>query len=216
MKKEKSGKLFEAANELMQGAAKIGMKVDENKLTTIIETHAAAAAVDGMHCKISFLTANMDAFSAMDIGNPQIVAMYVHIGKYLRIEIEEHLWTVMVATVVNRLDLRLLGHVAECQLPGRGAVTCGLMNYEKAYTAGVICLKALTGIFHEGEELEKMTKKQMKEQFKDVVKSVNIKEVFSEAKSIFKQMKEDGSLDEQAKGVDISEDAIQDDDASEE
>lgn len=203
---KEGAKLSEAANELVQAAAKGGKKVDGNKLETIIMTHAAAAAVEGMHCKIRVLYANSDAFMAMHIGRPQVVAMHVQIGKYLGIEmLHEYLWDDIVNKAVNGLERklagRLLGHMFKMETSGQAAVASGQVNYELAYTAGVIWLKVLTGIYQEGRDPGKVSQKQMDTRFKDTVKSVNIKEIVLEAKSDFKQMNKDGSLNELAKKV---------------
>lgn len=199
---KKGGKLSKAANELAQGAAKEGKQIDEGKLETIIKAHAAAAAVAAMGAGV---LPGVGSLISTAISGAAVVSMYVRIGKYLQISIKKDLWKAIVTAIVTDLGASLVGSFILGFVPGLSVFTCGLMNYGIVYIAGIIYLTALTTIFHLGADPEKMTEEQLKEQFSSAAKSMNTKDLFSEAKSSFKQMKEDGSLEEQAKEADISE-----------
>lgn len=88
-------------------------------------------------------------------------------------------------------------------IPGASIIAAGVVNFGVIYVAGLIFLKALTEIFKAGINPEQMTGEQMKKQFSDAAKAVNVKSAFSEAKSAFNEMKKEGSLNEKGKNIDI-------------
>lgn len=209
--------LFNVAFLLVEGISKGNEALDSKDIVKIVITHSAAAAVAGMGAGV---LPGAGVIVATGIATGAVWAMYVRIAKYLRLKIDKHVWKVIVSAVLSNL-VKSLGAVAGTMLvaglaPGVSIVTSGILNFALTYVAGLIFLKALTGIFHAGGNPEKMTKEQMKAHFEKTAKSVDVKAAFTEAKSAFKQMKKDGSLNEQAKEADISEEAILTEDTSEE
>ena len=75
-------------------------------------------------------------------------------------------------------------------------MAAGAVNFGITYVAGIIYLKALTGIFAAGKDPKKMNMDDMSRYFSTAAENVNAKSVFKESKSVFKEMQKDGSLKE--------------------
>lgn len=177
---------------------------DSKELADIVVGHSAAAGVSAMAAGV---LPGVGSIIASGIAVGAIWTMYVRIGMYLHLTISKDLWKAIASAVVANIVTQLAGvlvlELAVGFIPGAGIIAAGVVNFGITYVAGLIFLKALTEIFRAGGSPDKMTSEQMKEQFSNAAKSVNVKSAFSEAKGAFNQMKKDGSLKEKGKDIDI-------------
>lgn len=177
---------------------------DSKELADIVIVHAAAAGISAM---AAGALPGVGSIIASGLAVGAIWTMYAHIGKYLHLKISKDLWKAIASAVLANVVTQLAGVLALEMvvgfIPGAGIIAAGAVNFGVTYVAGLIFLKALTEIFKAGKNPEQMTGEQMKKQFSDAAKTVNVRSAFSEAKSAFNEMKKDGSLNEKGKKVDI-------------
>lgn len=177
---------------------------DSKELADIVVGHSAAAGVAAMAAGV---LPGVGSIIASGIAVGAIWTMYVRIGMYLELTISKDLWKAIASAVVANIVTQLAGvlvlELAVGFIPGASIIAAGVVNFGITYVAGLIFLKALTEIFRAGKSPDEMTSEQMKAQFSNAAKSVNVKSAFSEAKSAFNKMKKDGSLNEKGKDIDI-------------
>ena len=177
---------------------------DSRELADIVVGHAAAAGVSAM---AAGALPGVGSIIASGLAVGAIWTMYVRIGKCLNLKISKDLWKAIASAVLANIVTQLAGVLAlelvVGFIPGASIIAAGVVNFGVTYVAGLIFLKALTEIFKAGINPEQMTSEQMKRQFSDAAKTVNVKSAFSEAKSAFNEMKKDGSLNEKGKNIDI-------------
>lgn len=179
---------------------------DSKELADIVVGHSAAAGVAAMAAGV---LPGVGSIIASGIAVGAIWTMYVRIGMYLELTISKDLWKAIASAVAANIVTQLAGvlvlELAVGFIPGASIIAAGVVNFGITYVAGLIFLKALTEIFRAGKSPDEMTSEQMKAQFSNAAKSVNVKSAFSEAKSAFNKMKKDGSLNEKGKDIDIEQ-----------
>ncbi len=177
---------------------------DSKELADIVVNHAAAAGVSAMAAGVF---PGVGALLASGIAVGAIWSMYVKIANYLNLKLGKDVLKAIASAVLTNVVTQLAGllvfELAVGFIPGASIIAAGVVNFGITYVAGLIYLKALTGIFSVGGNPDMMTDSQIKEQFNSASKSVDAKAVFGEAKKAFNQMKKDGSLNEKGNQTDI-------------
>ena len=184
------------------------------ELANCVINHAAAVAVSGMAAGVLPLAGSV---AAMGICVAATWRMYIKICEIIKVPFGANkLKAIASAGITNILAnfATTIGlQIASSVIPGTGIVTEGILSFFIMYFAGIIFLNLLTNLFSEKRndiDIENMTDEELKKYVKqEVLKaSKNKKGIFKEVKSIFKQMREDGSLDRAGKEVDISDEEI--------
>ncbi len=167
------------------------------ELADLVVTHAAAAGVAAMAAGI---LPGAGTLVATGIAVGAIWTMYYRIARYLELNLAKEAWKAIASAVLSNIITQLAGvlvlEIAIGFVPGASIVAAGAVNFGITYVAGIIYLKALTGIFAAGKDPKKMNMDDMSRYFSTAAENVNAKSVFKESKSVFKEMQKDGSLKE--------------------
>lgn len=82
----------------------------------------------------------------------------------------------------------------------------GLIFFSVTYFSGLTFLLRLAYIFKVGGDPTKISADEIAQTAKEATEGVDFKKEYKQAKEGFKKMREEGNLEEQAKGVDIESD----------
>ena len=192
--------------DLVKGWTK---NLESEELACIVVNHACAAAATGM------ATGVLPGVAAIIAGGISIGAiwhMYYAIGKYLNlsfnIDILKAVGSAILSNIVNQLWGVLAVEFAATFIPIVAIPATGLIFFVVTYLSGLTFLMLLAYIFQAGGNPAEMTADEMKEKAKKVGREIDFKSEFKNAKEGFNRMREDGSLDKQAEGVDIENNNI--------
>ena len=179
---------------------------NSKEVADMVTAHAAAAGVAAMGAGI---VPGVGTIAAMGISVGAIWTMYYRIARYLGLSLAKEGWKAIASAVLSNIVTQLAGvlalEVAVGFVPGAGIIAAGIVNFGVTYAAGIVYLKALTGIFAAGKDPKKMTADDLGNYFSDAAKNVDAKSAFKESKSVFNEMKRDGSLKKKGKDTTITE-----------
>ena len=185
------------------------MEDGSKELAAIIMKHAAASAVAGM---LGGVIPGVAALIAVLTSGAAVWVMYFRIGLYLHlgfnIDILKAIVTAVVVNIVTQLGGVIVAELVMSFIPGLSILVTGICIFGVTCIAGLMFVKALIHIFGAGKDPTKMSSDELKEAIKDAGRDMNMGDIFSDAESVFKKMHKDGTLNEQAKGVDISGDNL--------
>ena len=158
--------------------------------------HAAASAASAIAA--GFLP-GAGALVAFGISVGAIWAMYIKICSLCGISFKKDLLKALASAVLSNIVTQLAGiivlDVVVSIIPGAASVVGAFMNFLVVYAAGIVFINLLTGFFKaKGSNIENMSEADLKEAAKKAADDLNMKKVKDEAKSVFDQMKKDGSL----------------------
>lgn len=177
---------------------------ESKEVADIVVNHSAAAGISAMAAGV---LPGVGAILATGVAVGAIWTMYFRIAKYLNLHMGKGTWKAIASAVLTNIVTQLAGilalELAVGFIPGASILAAGVVNFGVTYAAGVIFLKALTGIFADGKDPRKMGDEEMNSYFSNAAGNVNAKDVFKEAKGVFKEMKKDGSLKEKGEHTNI-------------
>lgn len=182
--------------------------LNSQEIADIIVKHASAAAVAGM---LAGVLPGLAALIASGISIGAIWRMYYCIGKYLHIGFSFDLLKAAASAILSNVVHQLWGvlaiEFALTFIPFLAIPATGLIFFAVTYFSGLTFLQLLVRIFRAGGDPANMTAEEIKQKTKEILEDdeINIQEEFKNVKEGFKKMREDGTLDEKGKGVDISE-----------
>ena len=170
--------------------------------------HAAACGVAAMVAAAPSVM-GLGFLLASGIAAGAIWAMYIKICKLIGATFSKNKLKAISSAVLTNLVTQLAGvfaiNFASTLVPGAGVVVCGVGHFAICYFAGLIFLNVLTRLFKvRRQDAENMSAEEWKAYIKDAFASIDKKAVIKEAKNLFTDMRNDGTLDDMGKGVDIN------------
>ncbi|MBR0256200.1 MAG: hypothetical protein IJQ58_00550 [Synergistaceae bacterium] len=185
----------------------VDMEDGSKRISEIIMRHAAAAGVAAM---ASGVLPGIGALISSVIGIGAIWHMYYAIGQYLHLEFSKDILKAIASAIIVNIVTQLAGvitmEILASFVPGLAIITNGICLFGVTYIAGLLFLKALVHIFKAGGDPSKMTAQEIESRIKEAAREANLRDEFRNAKSTFKQMRKEGTLNEQSRGVDINSD----------
>lgn len=167
--------------------------------------HAAAGGVAAMAA--GAIPAAGTAIS-LAIAMGAVWGMYIRICKMIHVELRKEMLKVLASAAISNIAINL-GSVIAAELaisliPGAGIVGAGIIAFAIVYIGGILFLQILTGLFKANfSDWNDLSEEELKEAAQSAAENTNVKAIFSEAKSLFKDMRKNGSLDKTAEGTDI-------------
>ena len=176
---------------------------DENlpkELAEIVKFHAKGATISSLSSAIPGVGAALSGLASAGF----IWTMYTRINKLLGLKLADNiLKTVASGVVINLAGYAVVSFAAGTVLsfiPGLGTIATialvGAAVYAVTMVSGVVYLKILTNVFNAGKDPATLSAEHLKELASDVISSMNIKELLKEAKTEFKEKKENGEFDD--------------------
>ncbi len=167
--------------------------------------HSAACGVASMAAGV--LPAAGTAISVA-IATGAIWAMYIRISKMIEVELRKDMLKVLasaaISNIVFNLGAVIAGEIALSFIPGAGIICSGIISFAMVYIAGILFLRILTGLFKaKFSNWDNLSEEELKDAAQAAAKNTNMKEIFAEAKNIFKDMRKNNTLNTTAEGTDI-------------
>ena len=136
--------------------------------------------------------------------------MYYAVGKYLHLTFGKDILKAAAAAILSNIVHQLWGvlaiELAAACVPILSIPATGLIFFSVTYFSGLTFLLLLAYIFKAGGDPTKMSADEIAQTAKEATEGVDFKKEYKQAKEGFKKMREEGNLEEQAKGVDIESD----------
>lgn len=168
---------------------------DSKKIADIVIQHAVTAAVSGM---ASGVLPGVGGIIAGGIAVGAIWAMYVRLFVYLQMPMDRTILkgiaSAVLANIVAQLAVVLAAELALSFIPVAGIIAAGLVNFGIVYVAGIVFLNALAMMCESGVDPRNLSGDQLKDAFEKAADSVDVKDSFSEAKNVFKEMRKEGKI----------------------
>lgn len=167
--------------------------------------HAAAGGVAAMAA--GAIPAAGTAIS-LAIATGAVWGMYIRICKMIQVELRKDMLKFLASAAISNIAINLgsliAAELAFSLIPGAGIIGAGIISFAIVYIGGILFLKTLTGLFKaNATNWDDLSKEELKASIQAATESTNVKVVFKEAKSLFKDMRKNGSLDTTAEGTDI-------------
>ena len=174
------------------------------ELADCVVKHAAAGGVAAMGTN---LLPGIGGLISAGVACGAIWTMYIKICNIIKVPFAKNRLKSLASAVLTNVGTQLAGVFALSFIPGAGAVAAGVVNFTVTYFAGLIFLKMLTKIFktQRKDDLE-FDDAAWKDYFKSAIKELDKKAIIKEAKELFTNMKNDGTLDEFGRDVEIESD----------
>ena len=210
----KQGLLMAASDRLLEAAwqyfetGEYVKPFSSKEVADCVLHHSAACGVAAMAAGV---LPGAGGIVAVGIGAGAIWAMYIKICKIIGASFSKNKLKAISAAVLTNVVTQLAGvfaiNFASTLIPGAGIIVNGAGNFAICYFAGLIFLNALTALFKvQRQDAENMSVEEWKIYIKDAFASIDKKAVIREAKSLFTEMRNNGSLDEVGNSVDIDPD----------
>ena len=199
-------------NYFDEGEYVVPFKSEE--LANCVVSHSAAVAVSGMAAGVLPVAGSIASLGICVAANWR---MYIKICEIIKVPFGQTklkaIASAVISNILGNLALFIGVQMASSVILGVGIVTEGILCFFVTYFAGYVFLNLLTELFNERRKdinIDDMTEDEIKEYVKkEVLKASRDKKgIFKEVKNTFVQMREDGSLDEAGKNIDISDDEI--------
>lgn len=192
---------------VMELSRNLQENADSQEIADCVIGHAAAASVAAMAGGVFSGFASLIA-SGIAIG--AIWRMYIKLCQILNINLKKDILksvaSAVLSNIVTQIGGMILAEVLIGFIPGASVLVCGVVNFVVVYFAGLIFIKTLTSVFKAGNsDFENISADALKENAKAAANDINTKDIIKEAKSAFKDMKKDGSLNDAGESVDISQ-----------
>lgn len=184
------------------------------EIANCVTSHAAAVAVSGMAAGVLPVAGSIASLGICVAANWR---MYIKICDIIKVPFGETklkaIASAVISNILGNIALVMGLQVASSLIPGVGIVTEGVLSFFVVYFAGIVFLNLLTELFNEKRgdiDIDNMTDEEVKVLIRKEVSraSKNKNVILKEVKNLFKQMREDGSLDRAGKEVDISDEEI--------
>ena len=169
----------------------------DEKIEKMIIKHALAAAAAAV---ASGWIPGAGSTIATGIAIGFVWAMYYRLCSLLNIPISKNilktLASVVIAEVAAYVGVVLVASAAISFIPAVGNLSaswlCAIMNFGMVYAAGYIFILMISEVLKAKTDAGAMSEKEWEEKAKDVMKNINMKEVFKEAKKSYKSAKDSG------------------------
>ncbi|MBQ7653826.1 MAG: hypothetical protein IJS17_02005 [Clostridia bacterium] len=192
-----------------KGAESISYKVPDDLAEQINKNvigHAAAGAAAGV---ASGFLPGVGAVISTGVAIGAIWSMYIRIGNLCGIPFKKNLLksiaSAILANVITGIAGTLVFGVVSSFVPGLASAVEAIVNFVAIYAAGIIFIKMLTMLVEKnGANFDILSEEDLKKAAKEASDNTNITDISKEAKSVFKDMKKDGSLEEMGKSFDIN------------
>lgn len=185
----------------------IEKNANSKEIENCVIAHAAAAAVAAM---AGGIFSGFAALIASGIAVGAIWRMYIKLCQTLNIKLGKDILkavaSAVLSNIVTQIGGLILAEVLIGFIPGASILICGLVNFVVVYFAGVIFIKTLTSLFKAGNsDFENISADILKENMNAAANDIDAKDIIKEAKSTYKDMQKDGSLNDAGESVDISQ-----------
>ena len=212
-KKVAQGMLMIAAERLMKAAelyfesgedAKVFQSRD---LADCVRNHAAAAGVAAAAMGVVPVAGTVAALAVLVGANWR---MYIKICEIIGLKMGRDTLKAIASAVITNIAANIASvfafSVLTSVVPGVGAVATGVMQFCTLYFAGLMFLNILTRLFRvRRKDIEDMSNEEWIASIKKEIAGIDKKALIKEAKNVFMEMKSNGSMEQAAKTVDISD-----------
>lgn len=167
------------------------------------------AAAGGVASMAGGVLPGVGSAIAIAIATGAVWAMYIKLSKMIGITLKKEMLKIVASVAVSNIVINLggliMGGVAVSLIPGAGIVSGGIISFAMTYIAGILFLRVLTGLFKANySNWNDLSEEELKASVQSAAKYVDLRAVFMEAKSVFKEMRKDGTLNQAADGTDIN------------
>lgn len=191
-------KLLEAAMKYYESGEYV-KPFQSKDLADCVVQHAAAAGVAAMGTN---LLPGVGGLISGGVACGAVWTMYIKICKTIGVPFSKNKLKALSSALLTNLVTQLAGVFALSFIPGAGAVAAGVVNFSVTYFAGLTFLIMLTKLFKtERKDSLEFDNDAWKESFKSALKEVDKKAIIKEAKDLFMNMKNSGTLEEVGKDV---------------
>ena len=136
--------------------------------------------------------------------------MYYAVGQYLHLMFGMDMLKATAAAILSNIVHQRWGvlalELATTLIPGWSIIATGLIFFSVTYFSGLTFLFALVRIFKAGGDPTKMTADEMAQKAKEAAEEIDFSKEYEKSKEGFKKMREEGNLEENARGINIDND----------
>ena len=192
--------LLHAGHKLLEVMDKTADENLPEELANIVKFHAKGATISSLSGAIPAVGAALSGLATAGF----IWTMYTRINKLLGLKLADNVLKTVASGVVTNLAGYAVASFAVgtvlSLIPGIGTVATvaivGAAVYAVSMVSGVVYLKILTQVFGAGKDPSTLSASKLKDIASDVISSMDVKTMLSEAKEDFKSKKEAGEFDE--------------------
>ena len=166
-----------------------------SNLNSIIVQHSVTAAVAGM---AGGILPGIGGILGCITSGGAIWSMYYRICKELGIGIQQNILKALGSAVTSNIATQIGGVIildlALSFVPGVAIPVCGAACYGVTYLAGYLFIKMIVDIFGAGGNPDSMTEEELKAAAEKASRTVNCKDVYSEAAEAAKGKIKNGEI----------------------
>lgn len=191
-------KLLEAAMKYYESGEYV-KPFQSKDLADCVVQHAAAAGVAAMGVN---LIPGAGGIISGGVITGAIWTMYIKICKIIGVPFTKNKLKALSSALLTNIATNLASVLAFNFIPGAGAIAAGVAVFSATYFAGLIFLIMLTKLFKtERTDNLEFDDNAWKESFKSALKDVDKKAIIKEAKDLFMNMRNNGTLEDAGKDV---------------
>lgn len=185
-----AGMMKQAVLGLNDRLKEMGREVNAEEVAGIVETHALATAVGAAASGVIPGTGGLIAFG---IATASTATMYARLARAMGANLHDGLLKAVASAVVSDLAASVLAALAASAavsfIPGVGSLASStliaLTNFGFVYLAGIIFIKMASSLGI--SKMEAMSEDELKRAAHEARQKTNVKDAMKEAKSVFKQ-----------------------------